>query len=142
MRYEREYVSDRRRAGYRSYDYILERRLGRVSKTSGNHFAAANYKGILLGITVLVCILVSLLLFTNLDHVEASNGQIREKQYKNVEIQDGDTVWTLAEEFKTYEYKSTMELVREILEINNINEKTVLKPGNRILIPNYVDVSR
>ncbi len=84
---------------------------------------------------------ICIVLFTNLGNVEASNIVDREKQFTSVEVESGDTVWSIAEEYKTSDYRSTKELVKEILEINGIHENTILRPGNRLMIPGYVDVA-
>lgn len=113
---------------------------GKRNSRSRRNRQLAFYKGIAVSVAAFVCIMVFVALFTNSWNVEASNGIEREKQYVSVEIEDGDTVWSVAEAYKTDDYNSTKDLVEEILEMNGLHENTVLKPGNKILVPNYVEV--
>lgn len=112
---------------------------GRRNSRSRRKRQLACYKGIAVCVAALLCIIFSVVL-SNSWNVEASNEIEREKQYITVEIEDGDTVWSVAEEYKTDDYNSTKDLVEEILEMNGLHENTVLKPGNKILVPNYVEV--
>lgn len=100
----------------------------------------ALYKGILIGIAVCICLVLTIIL-SDFGKVNASGEIHRQKQYVTVEVEEGDSIWSIAEEYKSDEYNSTRDLVEEIEVMNGLQENTVLKPGNRIMVPNYVETA-
>ncbi len=47
------------------------------------------------------------------------------KYYKSVEIQDGDNLWSLANQYKNGGPLSAAEYVQELKQINNLREDTI-----------------
>ena len=53
--------------------------------------------------------------------------------YESVEIQQGDTIWEIAERYKPNDRK-TAEYVKEIMEFNKTDSPNI-KSGHHIIIP-------
>lgn len=45
--------------------------------------------------------------------------------YKSIVIKEGDTLWSIAKEYRTDESSSTEEYVQELREINNLTSDTI-----------------
>lgn len=74
----------------------------------------------------------------NVTRVEAKDfisGQ-QEKYFTSVEIEEGDTLWSISEEYMTPEYKSRDEFIDEVREMNHITG-SMIQAGERLLIPYY-----
>ena len=56
--------------------------------------------------------------------------------YQSIQIKSGDTIWSIAETWKTDEWKDTRAYVKEIKEINNLTSDTI-HAGNYLVIPYY-----
>lgn len=78
-------------------------------------------------LTILVTISFGVLVFGNEPTVETKT------VYKQVEIVYGDTLWDLAEEYKSADVK-TEHMVDTIMEVNDMYS-TNIQAGHRILIP-------
>lgn len=63
----------------------------------------------------------------------------RAKCYKSIEIQPGDTLWSIAGEYMTDEYSSVDAYVKEVKEINGFNGNTIYE-GCYLMVPYYKDV--
>lgn len=114
---------------------------GRTYRQMNRKRQVAIYKGIIAGIAVLLCIIFTAIIFHSIfytNKVDASGTINRIKQYVMVEVEDGDCLWSIAEEYKTDEYNSTREMVAEIESINGLKKDVILKPGNCIMVPTYV----
>ena len=66
------------------------------------------------------------------------NMEKRNKIYTTVEIEAGDSLWTVAREYYSNEYSDYNELIEEIKDINNMIDDNV-KRGCYIIVPQYVD---
>ncbi len=74
-------------------------------------------------------------LFTATSQVEASENIEREKVVISVEIEEGDTLWSIASEYYTDEYKDMNEFIDAIKKCNAISDE--VKIGQKILVPYY-----
>ena len=127
----------RKQRTYHSYDYILERQIGRPSKHTAIRIRNAQKLGIFLTGLVMTLLVLSLTVFFIKEPVEASDGIEHVKDYICIEVEEGDSLWSLAEEYKTEEFTSLESFVAEMEEINGMNKDTVLKPGNKLMVPCY-----
>lgn len=57
------------------------------------------------------------------------------KYYTDVRVQRDDTLWSIAEEYMTEEYKSIDEYVREVQKINHVGN--VIEYGQCLMVPYY-----
>ena len=74
-------------------------------------------------------------LFVISDPAIASFNSEREKVIICIEVKEGDTLWNLAEQYYSDEYKSLHTYIREIKKCNGISEH--IRVGQKILIPYY-----
>lgn len=58
------------------------------------------------------------------------------KYYTSVEIEKGDTLWNIAEQYMSAEYGSIQEYVDEIKEINNLGDDEI-HSGQYLTIPYF-----
>ena len=64
------------------------------------------------------------------------NHQPSYKYYKNIQIQKGDTLWSIANEYADEHYKSKNEYVQEVKRMNNLTSDHI-KSGYYLIIPYY-----
>lgn len=58
------------------------------------------------------------------------------KYFQSVEIEKGDTIWSIASQYISSEYASMDEYVNEIIELNNL-ESVEIHTGEYIVVPYY-----
>ena len=59
------------------------------------------------------------------------------KYFKSIEIEEGDTLWSIAEEYMTTEhYGSVNEYIKEIKDTNGLSSDTI-KAGQNLIITYY-----
>ncbi len=59
------------------------------------------------------------------------------KYYKEVYVESGDTLWTIAEVYTDGSVSEIRNCVKEVQEINGINKYETLKAGTYITVPYY-----
>ncbi len=130
-RRKRPYTESRR-----SYDFILERQIGRTSERTRKHVQRMCL--MVTGLIMFVVVL-SFLIISRPGSAEAFDGKELVKDYVCVEIREGDSLWSVAQEYMSKQLPSMNidMLVNEIEKINGLNQETVLKPGNQIMVPYY-----
>ena len=90
-----------------------------------------------------IFIIAGIILFTVLyilishkDSPATSASNASKKYYKCITIEEGDTLWDIANEYKTEEYASTQAYIDEVLAMNNLNTDVIVD-GTNLLIPYY-----
>ena len=59
------------------------------------------------------------------------------KYYTNIEIQPGDTLWDLAEDYMGDQYESRAVYVAEVRQINGIADSDSIVSGQYLIMPYY-----
>ena len=59
------------------------------------------------------------------------------KYYANVEIQPGDTIWDLAEDYMDENYESREAYIREVKELNSLSDTDSIVSGQYLILPYY-----
>lgn len=96
-------------------------------------------KGILFVITaaILVFLLGFFLGSRNINEVEAKDYTADTvKYYTSVEIEDGDTLWEIADEYMSQEFEDKEAFIDEVCEMNHITG-SMIRSGSTILVPYY-----
>lgn len=96
----------------------------------------------LLGIGTGIVIIV-LVLFCN-QLVSSSRAESLEKHQKyftSVQVEEGDTLWKLAEENMTEEYRNAQEYIDEVKKMNSITDDHITT-GCYLIIPYYATEPR
>lgn len=68
--------------------------------------------------------------------VTAKRNVDREKNIISVQIESGDTLWSIAQEYITDEYRNINAYIKEIKDVNNLSSDTI-HAGNYLIIPYY-----
>lgn len=58
------------------------------------------------------------------------------KYYKSIEIQPGDTLWDIANEYMTDEYEDTREYIEELKELNSLSSDNI-QESQRLMVVYY-----
>lgn len=74
-----------------------------------------------------------------LAEVEAKdNFTDREKYYTTLLVEEGDTLWDIADEYMTEEYEDKEAFIREVSAMNQLTGH-IIRCGDTIIIPYYAD---
>ncbi len=106
----------------------------RRNKKSRAKAKTARFFTALIVISIIVCVI----LFSNKNQVHAVEGAEEvslNKYYKTITIQPGDTLWSIAEEYKTAGC-STKEYVEELMLMNDLHNDNITS-GQKLLITYY-----
>ncbi len=122
----------------RSYDVILKKQIGRTSNRTRKHVQKV---GLAIMSFSMLAIILSFLVMIRPGSVEASDRTEIVKDYVYVEIEEGDSLWSVAQKYMSEQFSSMDGLMDEIKEINGFRKDTVLKPGNQIMVPCYKVIS-
>lgn len=90
-------------------------------------------------ILIIAAIIFVSLIYISVSHKESPSSnasRASQKYFTCITVEEGDTLWDIAEEYKTEEYSSTQEYVDELLSINNLNTATIVT-GTNLLVPYY-----
>ena len=80
----------------------------------------------------IILVTVLYILISHKDSPATSASNASKKYYKCITIEEGDTLWDIANEYKTEEYASTQDYIDEVL-VNT----DVIVDGTNLLIPYY-----
>lgn len=96
-------------------------------------------KGLLVIVIVLIMLASS---FFGLDlmnvRAEEAGAAVYQKYYTSIEIQSGDSLWTIAERYKDNSGKTTEEFVRELKAMNALGGDTI-HTGHYLTVPYYAE---
>lgn len=87
-------------------------------------------------VVVLGIILAMLITLVAVNKVSASEHGTRQKLITSVIVEQGDTLWDIAQKYYSDEYESMDDYIEDIMAVNNISS-TVIVEGNNIIIPYY-----
>lgn len=71
--------------------------------------------------------------------VASSSNKQNNKLFTSIKLEEGDTLWSIATEYKTNEYKNITEYIREIKRCNGIDSDTI-NEGQYIIVPYYTNI--
>ena len=97
---------------------------------SGNK-SILNARTIVISLGFVVCIIISFIFFSN--RVAAENSREVNVYYTSYEIQPGDTLWTIADQFMTAETSDKAEFISSIKKLNHISSDNITA-GNYLVI--------
>ena len=93
-----------------------------------------------IGIGLLLIVLLVTFIFTT-KTVTAKREIDRVKQVTSIQIQKGDTLWSIATRYISDEYKDVNEYIAEIMHSNGLASEDI-HTGNYIIVPYYADAIR
>lgn len=60
----------------------------------------------------------------------------RFKYYTTITVQSGDTLWAIAEEYRTEEYGTISAYIKEVQTLNHLNGSEIIS-GSSLVVPYY-----
>lgn len=66
-------------------------------------------------------------------HEESESKTVGSTCYKSIEIEQGDTLWELAEEYMTDDYQSVQEYVQDLKRMNHLKDDTIIS-GQHLIV--------
>ena len=91
-------------------------------------------------IAIIITIITISILYVSVTHMDAAEADATNassKFYTCITVQSGDSLWDIAEEYKTDEYTSTQEYIDEVVSINNLKDESSIVSGTDLLVPYY-----
>jgi cell division protein YceG involved in septum cleavage len=122
------------------WEEIKMNRTADLMMESQNYYQSNKRRVWILGAIVLfVAILLSVGFITKT--VTAQRNSERVKLVTSIEIQKGDTLWSIASEYISDEYDDVTEFIEEIKTSNGMASEEI-RVGNYIIVPYFADASR
>ncbi len=90
-------------------------------------------------LTVVLVLLLTVSYHAILSEATAKDKDISYKYYTSIEIQYGDSLWSLAKEYAGEEYASAEDYVHEVMQINHLREENLIA-GQYLIIPYYSNI--
>ena len=106
-------------------------------KNRRNRRAAGQRTGLILLAAVIAVVLFCILISphsTSAGDLDAS----AEKFYTCYQIQEGDTLWSIAGQFCTEEYPSLQDYIQDVCRINHLSDSDRIYSGRSLCVPYYV----
>lgn len=115
-----------------------------VQEKRKKHARVRRTKLMIQRILLTVCIIALLAICSSAILTKATTSEEAEKvyykYYKQIEIQEGDSLWSLAGEYmKNGPYDSRKEYMNEVAELNQLTSTKLLK-GHNLIVPYFEDV--
>ncbi len=99
------------------------------------YFIHNNFKMII--ITISIILLIGIILFGGFSkNRSVSANPSHEKYFVCIDVEEGDTLWTIADTYITEEYASVDEYVDEVKSINQLNNDKIYD-GATLIVPYY-----
>lgn len=89
-----------------------------------------------LGILLIMLVFVGSIALSFTLKATASESHEKYKYFKSVQIQTGDTLWSIADEYVSEEYASKEAYIKEVKEMNALTSNEI-HSGNYLVIPYY-----
>ena len=90
----------------------------------------------LLALTVILVLFFTISYHAIISHATEADTEISYKYYKSIEIENGDTLWTLADTYAGEQYASTQDYIDEVIHINHLSDDTIIA-GQYLIVPYY-----
>lgn len=84
---------------------------------------------------------VCIILFSNKSVInadESGNAVQLTKYYKTITIEAGDTLWGIAEEYKSGDYKTTQDYVDELITMNKLHSDSITS-GQKLIVAYFAE---
>lgn len=93
------------------------------------------------GFLVIVMVLLYLITLIPSKIVYADQTTVSQKTFKSIEIKTGDTLWSIASEYYTEEYKSIRNYIEVIKDCNSLKSDTI-HSGCYLIVPYYEQITK
>ena len=85
---------------------------------------------------LIIIVLFFLIFSSSVLNVSADNHNRKEKLVTSIRVEKGDTLWSIAKEHMTKEYKDLNDYINEIKDTNGLYSDTIHE-GRYIIVPYY-----
>ena len=96
----------------------------------------AQQKHIVLIFCFSIALVMLLIIIFRTINTHAAPAEVMTKYYTSIRVESGDTLWSIASDYITDEYKDMNEYIHEICSINHIF-KDEIYAGEYLIIPYY-----
>ena len=114
---------------------------GRVgSRRNNKKKTTGSFTKFLLMLMVLAAV-VCVILFSNKNIAsadETGNNVTLTKYYKTITIEKGDTLWSIANEYMSGEYRTTKEYVKELRSMNGLHSDNITS-GEKLVVAYFAE---
>lgn len=90
---------------------------------------------------IIIVLTVCVILFTNKNVTNADENEESvklNKYYKTITIESGDSLWSIATEYKSGSHKTTKEYVKELKSMNNLSSDQIVS-GQKLLVAYFAE---
>lgn len=95
-------------------------------------------KGILYMVTVCIAVCMILSLYITMAEAKGSDSSLpRYKYYKTIEVEDGDTLWNIADRYMGSDYKDKKTYIKEVMEMNQLGSENQIYDGQQLTVAYY-----
>ena len=84
---------------------------------------------------VVAVVMISIILLRS-TNAQAAPAEVSYKYFTSIQVEQGDTLWTIASEHLSAEYNDIHEYISEVCTINHISENEI-HAGQYLVIPYY-----
>lgn len=108
-----------------------------MSKRKNKRKSRANGKIIrfftaLIVLSIVTCII--LFANKNITNADENGDSIKlNKYYKTITIENGDTLWDIANTYKSGDYRTTKDYVDELMQMNNLHNDSIMS-GQKLVV--------
>lgn len=88
--------------------------------------------------TALILGILSVVVLNTTPKVSAHSDHINQKYFTSITVEAGDTLWDIANEYRSLEYATNQEFINEVKEINHITGDEITT-GCNIIIPYFAE---
>ncbi|WOO37001.1 LysM peptidoglycan-binding domain-containing protein [Anaerocolumna sp. AGMB13020] len=99
-----------------------------------NHIKRKKHYLVLYGFCIAIILVISILLIST--NVNAEKLQTSTKHIISIQIEKGDTLWSIASQYITDDYSDMNEYIKEIKKTNGLTTDTIHE-GKYLVIPYY-----
>lgn len=83
-----------------------------------------------------IAVVMLSIIFLRTTNAQAAPAEVTAKYYTSIQIETGDTLWSIASNHITDEYQDMNEFIQEVCSINHISRDEI-HAGQYIIIPYY-----
>ena len=117
----RGYVSERE---YRNYKWKVRRQRELRNRI------------LLFAFTICLVLVMAVSYYSITSYAESEIDNVSFKYYTDIEVEYGDSLWSIAQEYCDSHYGSIFEYMNEVRSINHINGD-IIKEGQLLVVPYY-----
>ena len=87
-------------------------------------------------VTLIIAFAFTIVLCMSGSDGKASAQSTKHKYYTSIQIEDGDSLWTIAERYAAPESGSYNDFIKEVKQINSLDDN-IIEYGCSLVIPQY-----